>query len=109
MRKESKRTDEYRNIFGNGNRSNSANGGTVDWAVANREKILELIRCATSRGGAVRFGYTRDGGAYALGLYYGGTAETKYCRPSENVDEFLQEWIDVYAAQPNTAGVSPEQ
>lgn len=109
MRKESKHTDEYKSVFGNRAGSHSASNSTADWAEANPEKVRELILAATSRGGAVRFGYTRDGGAYALGLYYGGQAETKYCRPVEDLDAFLDEWTEVYTALPNSRGVSPEQ
>jgi hypothetical protein len=43
-------------------------------------------------GGALRLGYTADGGAYAIGVYGDGPeAYTEYIRPSENLDKVLSE------------------
>jgi len=102
-----KKSDQYKSVFGNARKSSESTGQIADWASAAPAKLLDLISTVTSRGGAVRIGYTRDGGAYALGLYYGGEATTEYCRPSESLDEFLDRWIEVYKELPNSAGKAP--
>lgn len=96
MKERSKKSDEYKNIFGVGNRRSDGPSTIADWTTANAGKIVDLISAASVRGGAVRFGYTRDGGAYALGLYYSDSYATKYCRPSENIDDFLDEWAEFF-------------
>ena len=82
-------------------------GGGADWGNAEGKLICDIVSTVTSRGGAVRFGYSRDGGAYALGLYYGGQAKTVYCSPHESIDDLLQVWIDKYTELPETGGASP--
>lgn len=98
---------ERTSVFGNNKaRSNgpktSANWGDVDSGI-----VLRLVDIVTNRGGAVRFGYSRDGGAYSLGLYYGEDRETSYCRPGESVEGWIQEWIEFYERLPVTGGKSP--
>jgi len=63
----------------------------ADWALASGEAIVKLVCAVSARGGAVRFGYTSDGGAYAIGIYGDGEPYTEYIRPSEDVDEVLAE------------------
>lgn len=102
-----KNNDESRSVFGNRSKGSSSDASGVEWSSCNPDLIVRLIDTATSRGGAVRFGYTRDGGAYAIGLYYGNDHTTEYCRPSEDVNEFLTEWIEFYSGLPMTGGKSP--
>lgn len=72
----------------------TSNGAeTADWMSASPALIQHLIAAMAFTGGAVRFGYTRDGGAYALGIYGDGDPYTLYCKPSEDVDLFLKECI----------------
>lgn len=107
--KRNTRTDEYKSVFGNRKKGSGGTGGTADWATAACDSIQRLVTTVTSRGGAVRLGYTRDGGAYAVGFYYGSEATTEYCRPSEDLEAFLQEWIDFYEDLPYSGGKSPAQ
>lgn len=109
MSKGSKTSDQYKSVFGNARRDAAPSGGNTDWTVANPQLLVKLIDAVTSRGGAVRFGYTRDGGAYALGLYYGGESTSEYCRPSEELDDFIQKWIDFYLSLPMSGGKSPDK
>ena len=110
MKKEpNKRSDEYKSVFGNRANSNPGATGIADWANADPRVICDLVAKVTSRGGAVRFGYTRDGGAYAVGFYYGQDSKTVYCRPGEDLDQFLKDWQRFYEDLPNTGGRSPEQ
>jgi hypothetical protein len=74
---------------------NKRPGGSVaDWHNATPEQIHRLICAVTVAGGAVRFGYTRDGGAYSIGLYLGEDSKTYYCNEAEGIDEQLQELTD---------------
>lgn len=105
----SKNSDEYKSVFGNRRKVDSATAGSADWSSATPKLLLDLVGTVSSRGGAVRFGYTRDGGAYAVGFYYGSESTTEYCRPTESLDDFLVEWVEFYKNLPNTAGKSPDQ
>lgn len=62
----------------------------ADWREVNADIIQWLICNVAKQGGAVRFGYTRDGGAYALGIYGDGEPYTEYIRPSDDVDGTLR-------------------
>lgn len=61
----------------------------ADWQTADAETLLRAIAVVAYRGGALRFGYTRDGGAYAIGIYLGGDHFTEYIRPSEDINHYL--------------------
>lgn len=95
-------------IFGDLANYKSSSTEVADWGSVPTDLVCELIGTVTSRGGAVRFGYTRDGGAYSLGVYYGTGHRTFYCRGGEDVIDFLKQWVEFYAALPNTRGKSPE-
>lgn len=60
-----------------------------DWATIDSARIAELVCIVTGRGGAIRFGYTRDGGAGSIGLYYGDQRDTLYIRPSQDAEEVM--------------------
>ncbi len=69
----------------------------ADWRSVDGEAIRDCICAAGMVNGAVRFGYTRDGGAYAIGLYgLGDQPFTTYVRPGENVDAVLREIAEDY-------------
>lgn len=68
----------------------------ADWGMVSAEKLRDTISAVTLRGGALRFGYTRDGGAYALGIYGLGETYTEYLRPSDNVEGFLDELAEAF-------------
>lgn len=105
--KRNTKSDEYKSVFGNVGKRDGATQGRASWAAANVGLLTKLIVTVTSRGGAIRLGYTRDGGAYAVGFYYGSESVTKYCRPTEDLSEFLAEWINFYEDLPDSNGVSP--
>jgi hypothetical protein len=94
-------------VFGDSPASDKRVEGSANWAEVNPGTIAKLVDVVTSRGGAVRFGYTRDGGAYAVGFYYGDESKTDYCRPSDDVEGFLERWIDFYEHLPYSGGKSP--
>lgn len=71
-------------------------GGIADWATVDAEKIRTAICCAASVQGALRFGYTSDGGAYAIGIYGDGDPYTEYCRPGEDIEALMDDVIELF-------------
>lgn len=65
--------------------------GIADWSNANPAVVLGLVCAVAAREGAVRYGYTRDGGAYSIGIYQGDLSKTYYCNEKDGIDEFLTE------------------
>lgn len=61
-------------------------GGTADWAGADPDALRSAICAAAIVGGALRFGYSRDGGAYAIGIYGDGEPYTEFVKPIEDID-----------------------
>ena len=70
---------------------------TADWAAADPHMLLYAIAAIAARGGALRLGYTRDGGAYAIGIYGDGEPYTEYVRPSEDLNGALREIGDDFS------------
>lgn len=69
----------------------------ADWATVDMAQIQETIVKVTKVGGAIRFGYTADGGAYALGIYGDGAAPyTEYVRPGEDIEAILADLGSVF-------------
>ena len=67
---------------------------TLDhWAV-----LSAFTAVLMEHDGALRIGFTRDGGALALGVYQGEDYATEYIRPAEDfgkaVEEIAAAWID---------------
>lgn len=65
----------------------------LDWIA-----LAALITVFAEANGAVRFGFTRDGGAYAMGCYLGDDYATEYVRPSEDFrgacEEIAIAWLE---------------
>lgn len=63
------------------------------WAV-----LCALAAVLMEQDGALRIGFTRDGGALALGVYQGEDYATEYVRPAEEfgkaIEEIAAAWID---------------
>lgn len=68
----------------------SGTGLQPDWLRINMELMHAVIGVATKDDGAIRFGYSRDGGAYSVALYMGGTPDTSYYHSDEEVSDYLQ-------------------
>lgn len=75
---------------------NRRGGQVADWAKADANLVLRAITSAALQHGALRFGYTSDGGAYSIGIYGDGDPYTEYVRPSENLDEILMAIIELF-------------
>lgn len=71
--------------------------GIADWESANPRLLQLAIAKVAASGGCLRIGYTRDGGAYAIGVY-GDTPQpyTDYVRPEEEIDDYLSAIIEAW-------------
>jgi len=59
--------------------------GVCDYAEMDPAAILRVLCAITARGCAVQFGYTRDGGAYAIRIVGDGEPYTEFIKPTEDV------------------------
>jgi len=71
----------------------AASAGTVEWGGFDWACIQALTEALVAVGGAVRLGATRDGGAWALGIYQGDDYATEYVRPAENFETAIGEIV----------------
>jgi len=77
-------------------RRNRGNGESAEWGSVDAAKLLAAIVAVTSHGYAIRFGYTKDGGAYAIGIIGDGEPFTEFVRPTENIDLYFDGVISDY-------------
>lgn len=72
-------------------------GSVADWASVDAQNFLRQLARVTARGMAIRCGYTRDGGAFAIGIYGDGDeAYTEIVGPSDDPAMLLAELADYY-------------
>lgn len=64
---------------------------TADWATVDAETIGRFVQEMMGENRAVRLGYTRDSGAYAIGVYGNDAPYTEYIRPQGDVVAELEE------------------
>jgi hypothetical protein len=76
---------------------NRGSGSVADWATVEPVSLINLVAHVTGYGFAVRFGYSRDGGAYAVGMIGDGDPFTEYCRATEDINVFLDDISRDYA------------
>lgn len=69
---------------------------SADWSSVDANVLRDAISSASVRGGAIRFGYTSDGGAYAIGVYGDGQPYTEFIKPSEDIEQFLRDLKDFF-------------
>lgn len=69
---------------------------TADWTAADAATVVRAITTASAAGGALRFGYTSDGGAYSIGIYGDGAPYTEYIGPSEDITDVLASIIILF-------------
>jgi len=68
--------------------------GPADYAGLDGAEVLKCIETLANWGCAIRFGKSRDGGAFAIGVY--GVDEqpyTEFIPPSEDPTAYLQELV----------------
>jgi len=90
------RKDSNGNPIGGTRRLRRNSAGTADWAVCDAETLRSACAAAAFVGGALRLGYSRDGGAYAVGIYGDGEPYTEFIKPSEDIDSFLKDVIEMF-------------
>lgn len=90
-------------------RANTQVGNVADWGSVNAQVLVKLIEVSSKKGGAVRLGYTRDGGAYAIGVYCGSNYFTDYVRPSEDVDQYLTDLTASFEDYDGTTEAEPKK
>lgn len=88
--KKSKSKSRLGSLFANGSQSGLE---SADWTSADGKLVVAVIGKIGSLGGAIRFGYTRDGGAYSVGLYLDDDSETFYFPPGQDINENLQAFL----------------
>jgi len=66
------------------------NENVADWGGIDAELLRGVVESVTKNGGAVRFGYSRDGGAYSVGIYGDGDPFTEYCGATAEVSDWLR-------------------
>lgn len=76
----------------------------VDWNSVQSQLLAETVRLVSRSGGALRFGYTRDQGAFAIGVYGEGDPYTEYFHDAKDCADFLRELIRDYEDGSDTAG-----
>lgn len=83
-------------------------GGVADWKSASPEVVTAAICSAGLAGGALRFGYSRDQGAYSIGIYGDGDYYAVYVGPSEDIDVTLREIADLFDNLERDGGKVPK-
>lgn len=68
----------------------------ADWASCDGEILKRAIIAASSVGGALRFGCSRDSGAYCIGIYGDGEPYTEWVKGSEDIDTTLTLVIELF-------------
>lgn len=68
----------------------------ANWLDANPDVLRRAISSAASTGGALRFGYSRDGGAFAIGVYGDGDPYTDFVGGNEPIDEYLDDYVKLF-------------
>lgn len=68
----------------------------ADWSAADGQLLHQLIIVIARMGGAVRFGHSRDGGAFSIGIYGDGEPYTEYVGGGGDINHHLQSFIETY-------------
>jgi len=77
-------------------RDNRGGGAVADWGSCNPELLLKVVSAITSKGFAVQFSCTRDGGSLSVRIVGDGEPFNEYIRPTEDLDEYLTGLGDDY-------------
>lgn len=65
----------------------------ADWSSVDAGLLRRVIDAVAQTGGAARFGYSRDGGAYAVGIYGDGKPFTEFCPAPADVESWLEGFV----------------
>lgn len=70
-------------------RYHETTGKTVSWTHVDAEQIRDTITAVSGTGCAIRFGYSRDNGAYCIGIIGDGEPYTVWAASIEEVNAKL--------------------
>jgi hypothetical protein len=73
-----------------------SSGGQPDWSRIDGEWLRTIIHDLTREDGAVLFGYSRDGGAYAVTIFDGESKEKLYVHSDTELMALFKEIHDEY-------------
>lgn len=76
-------------------RKGAMRGEQPDWTRIDGEWIRTVIGVLCQDDGAVRFGYSRDGGAYAVCIYSQGDHETVYFHTDEELMDLFKSIVEL--------------
>lgn len=93
--------------FLNGGQLDTA-GTTWNWEDVDPGELCGLVTMVTNRGGAIRFGYSRDGHAGSIGVYYGEDRDTIYIRPGTAFQDAIRPIEKFFSDKPFTGGAQPK-
>lgn len=85
-------------------RSGATSATEADWSRARPELVKDVVVSASIVGGAVRFGASRDKGAYAIGLYVEGDVHTEWLPCNMDINELLGDIVDYFVTIANMQG-----
>lgn len=74
----------------------SARVGVASWELVDWQALMALVMAFADEGGAIRIGRTRDGGAWAIGVYLDDDYATEYVRPNEDFADALNEIAEAW-------------
>jgi len=82
-------------------------GQKQSWRDVDPGVLIDTIQTVALAGGAIRLGYTRDGGAIAIGVYGDGDPYTVYVSPRDNLADTLRAVRDGFDIIGNTGEARP--
>jgi len=68
----------------------------ANWEEADGDVLKSLIELVADSDGALRLGRSRDGGAYAVGVYGDGEPYTEYIPATEDINAYLSELAEYW-------------
>lgn len=77
-------------------RRNRGKSESADWGTVDAGLLVAAIVAVTRHGYAIRFGYTKDMGAFAIGIIGDGEPFTEFVRPTEDIELYFRGIIDDY-------------
>lgn len=87
------------NVSGSKSRRRRRGSTKADWTAVDPRAVARLIVIVAGFDGAVRFGNTSDGGAYAIGIYGDGDKPyTEYISGSLDITDELDRLCDEFEA-----------
>lgn len=69
-------------------------GMVADWISVDPVLLQQAIAAWAAQDGALRFGYSRDGGAFSIGVYGDGDPHTEYFGPNDDIEGYLRDIIE---------------